>query len=1838
MSAGPRPPERPLRGGSRLAGDRKGRPDPALPARSGVRGGRPGTGGLSGARLSPHHRFGQRPEGARTAAGKRSQRREEEQGAGTGLRAASSAPSIPLRSRGAPPRPRLRRPPPDTARWRREDAADDRSRPSAGRGAGCPPPPVPPAAPGLRAGGCRGAGPGTGGGVALPQLRPRPFPAPSPPPRPPPSSPPRPSPPRPPARPRAPRTCRVRRSQRPAAAPSWGAGPAPPRPAPAAADWPRRPPLRPHANDGGPAPAPLAAARSGPAARPRPSRCGTIALVTRCWAGRDHSRAGGERPSPPPPLPRHRRVAHRTGISCRRFSLFPLAERRGRAGGGGGRWRRGAVSAGGPVRLAVRGGLRERRAAQGLRELRSFGGSGRCMGWEARGATGLRGLWGCELCGSSLACSSRSRCGGRGWALGARTGRAPGAPGAASHPAAPLCPPLAAPPGGGSEWERAFLQSPALPPHHRRAARPAGSTAFRCCLGALEGAALAQGAEYQLRLSLFDATYHHFFGRTWRSARRAARAAPPRTTRVAFNESVYFHTSLNHPGIAAVVEVVVTASKGDGGSRHLSCGFGLIPLFSSGSETMDSAPEDRTLKLYHGTPRALLHPRFQDPVEKNKYLTVMERSHLQYTLKPHQPLEMIFHLLPENLLVSGLQNVPGLLPAHGATGDCLQKPRPMKPVTCYLERLSVRLYPSLEEFEEELLDLLNSDRLLKANAVPDGDGVAVRERRLHVGVHNGLRFVQVPQVAVLVLEAEAAQGSCQRVPGSRGRGEGQALVLRSRIHLSEMVPHAAFGVCFQLEYVFCASGRAGGKALPGSARAEAADMCSVRWAVWSPVLGAGEAEVVLPLRGGAHRSPCQALVYRSVPSGRSSRRGKHGESGTVQFRVSTDSEEHLVTAVESLRKARDEPERPPAPALSSSVPPQMEASPRGPGLSVSQLSALPRGREQPPVPHGRSSQQEGGITHLEADLGSPDPEPHTGDQLRALPFAPLQVPMAALGLQAGRSHTLLSRASLARLRAAGFPDILDHNQEPVEVSEPGRPVSFSPQLEEADPLQGNEIILQFLAFGRDARDSVEGTWPGTVFLTFQFYRFPPVTTPRLQLVSMDGGAAAVPVQLLVRVNKDGTLSTGPPGFQLKYLVDPAFLRRGEQCWFLRYLAEHSLQIDVWDGDSLLLVGSAAVKLEPLLRQGRAAVRTHHELEVATTEYEPDVTVMGREALRHGALRPLGVHVAVRGRLHLCLANVGHPCEETPGRLPSSPPPRSRLVPAADGAGSVLAGSWLSLNLAGGRHVSRARRLAEVDSALADVLRSRRLEARLPPPAVPSEAAAARRRKLRRMALVRQQEDAGGERTPQVSGWQEQRSRHLRDLQIIDAYREHMKGESISRMLSQAITSTHTVHAVLGTAEFFEFALKNPYSIRHTVTIEVDHPELSVILDPREWRHFKALTKSATPVEEEMFHVRDDLRPQVYLRPKETIRIPFKYQTFSSDPAVTTVQGPAGLEAGADVATPLLGESGAGGTKHIQVSFRLSGGKPIALLRVKVEPQPHVVDQTFRFYHPELTFLKKSIRLPPWHTLPGAPVGMPGGEPEMFVRCSDPNIICETKNMGPGEPQDIFLKVAGGPSPQIKKFFVAIYMDAWLAAPVQIWQFYLHSLQRLDVSCTAGQLSRLSLLLRGTPAPRRVRVFTSHPQELEVDPSGAFLLPANGIQDLYVGVRPRRAGSRFIYLNLVDVESHQLVSSWLLCLACRQPLISKAFEISLPTGGGRGCNKRITYTNPYPSPRLYFLRTNRPDLLQFREDSFQVAGGEVYTIGLRFAPSQGEGEEEILIHINDHEDKNEETFCVKVLYQ
>ncbi|XP_032250876.1 nephrocystin-4 isoform X5 [Phoca vitulina] len=1393
-----------------------------------------------------------------------------------------------------------------------------------------------------------------------------------------------------------------------------------------------------------------------------------------------------------------------------------------------------------------------------------------------------------------------------------------------------------------NDWLRILDQNVLVPPHPQRARQPLKeSTAFQCVLKCLDGPLIKQGmlevlseVGCHLRVSLFDVTYRHFFGRTWKTAVRPVEQLSRQPSRIIFDEPVYFHTSLNHPNVVAVVEVVTEGRKRDGSLQALSCGFGILRIFGNKLESPTSASQDKRLRLYHGTPRALLHPRLQDPVEQNRHMTLLESCGLQYALRPHPPLEPVFHLLPENLLVSGLQHIPGLLPAHGDKGDALRKPHLQKSVTWYLDDLFFTLYPSLEKFEEELLELLISDHFREGGVPLDGSALEILERRLCVGVHNGLGFVQRPQVMVLVPEMDVAltrSASFSRKVGSSSKASSgsQALVLRSRLRLPEMARHPAFAVVFQLEYVFNGPSGLDGKAASVTSLSSGACMHMVRWAVWNPLLEAGSGKVILPLQGGIRPNPSHCLVYKVPPASMSSEEVKQVESGTIQFQYSLSPEGHLDTAtglVHSPEAERQPSRRPPTSPATVALP--AGGSPTVPHSVPLGDTVFPATRQlcAPPGPGG-------------APLGGQDLSPGGPAEPGVLGPGSLRCGSAAgAAFHAGACPDC--RGSPGQ-EASGFPEILDANKQPAEAVNPTDPVKFNPQKEESDCLQSNEIVLQFLAFSRVSQDCQGAPWPKTVYFTFQFYRFPPVTTPRLQLVGLDETGrtrSGSLLYLLVLTDKDDSSEAGPPGFQLKYLVEPGFLKPGEQRWFTHYLAAQTLQIDVWDGDSLLLVGSAAVQMKQLLRQGRPAVQVLHELEVVATEYEQDV-VVSADVTRFGCVKPIGVYTVVKGWLHLTLANVGHVCEQRVRNSGSLPPSRSRVI-SNDGASHFEGGSLLTRGgLRPLKNVVQAQKLADVDRELAAMLFTHTQHRSKGPQGIGHEGDAVRRRKLERMRSVRLQESGG-----ELSCWgasmlaqQSIRAQHARDLQVIAAYRERTKVESITSALSLAITTKHTIHVTLGTAEFFEFALRNPHNMQHTVTIEVDNPELSIIQDSREWRYFKDAAKLHTPVEEDMFRLRGSLAPQIFLRPRETTHIPFRYQTFSvGQPALVQASAELRSEKGMDARSPQ--KSSAMPTKHAKVLFRGSGGKPIAVLCLTVETQPHVVDQVFRFYHPELTFLKKAIRLPPWHTLPGAPVGRPGEEPPVHVRCSDPNVICETQNVGLGEPRDVFLKVASGPSPESKDFFVTVYADNWLATPVQIWQVHLHSLQRVDVSCVTGQQTRLSLVLRGTQTVRRVQAFTSHPQELKTDPKGVFVLPPHGVQDLHVAVRPQRAGSRFIHLNLVDVDYHQLVASWLVCLSCRPPLISKAFEITLAAGAGKGANKRITYTNPYPSQRTYHLHSDHPDLLQFREDCFQVRGGETYTIGLRFAPRQSAGEEEILIYINDHEDKNEEAFCVKVTYQ
>lgn len=184
---------------------------------------------------------------------------------------------------------------------------------------------------------------------------------------------------------------------------------------------------------------------------------------------------------------------------------------------------------------------------------------------------------------------------------------------------------------------------------------------------------------------------------------------------------------------------------------------------------------------------------------------------------------------------------------------------------------------------------------------------------------------------------------------------------------------------------------------------------------------------------------------------------------------------------------------------------------------------------------------------------------------------------------------------------------------------------------------------------------------------------------------------------------------------------------------------------------------------------------------------------------------------------------------------------------------------------------------------------------------------------------------------------------------MEFYRNQTKHDQIMNKLNEYITTEYAIYPNFGIVEFFEFVLTNPYNQAQTVTIVMDDPDIQVVTDSREWRHLKMLHQIYTAVEDNMFHREESTLisdtavvkyPQIFMRPKETINIPFKYQTFRADSRVVSDSNKSGYQ------KQQVGRI-AYEIKKILVYFRADDKNPISILRLIVDQQPHVVNQTFR---------------------------------------------------------------------------------------------------------------------------------------------------------------------------------------------------------------------------------------------------------------------------------------------------
>nr|XP_002122811.1 nephrocystin-4 isoform X1 [Ciona intestinalis] len=1333
--------------------------------------------------------------------------------------------------------------------------------------------------------------------------------------------------------------------------------------------------------------------------------------------------------------------------------------------------------------------------------------------------------------------------------------------------------------------------------------------------GNLTGGVEVYDTEYETRFTLFDLLHHKFIGRTWKG--KPVKCSEGQSSNVSFNQPVYFHTSLLDNNILLVVEIVKIQTPknplpNDKPAKKLSClGWGIVRLFKSGQQLKDVSElgdQAKKFDVYQGSPRALLY--MEDPVESNPLIKSVPGCQVTFTLRKHFALSPVIHLMPDNVLFGSDERVPGMLNIAVKSGpvvDYYLKANSLKPCVGYIDKLTINLGMRIDKFEEELCRRCNEDRMRKDDMTDDGKTVIVSERRLMIGAHNGFCYIQKPQY--VHVEPEAVIGGA-RVGSFRGKRKDNSsvsspsgsmnLVLRSRVQLNEMLPDPHIAIVMQLEYVLAVphSGYGNVTGSMSSLRSQPVTVM-LRWAAWCPytMQRLPQEPITVVLKGGMSSNPDKLYFYKLI-------KNEEGEvkNGSVKFCYLTS----------------DEPPQPSISSKSTTVSPEMRPS------------------KQNPLENNFSVTQDNTynveITHLEAE-----------DHVHPV-HAPPILPIA-------QSVPALSRASYARLYTSGFPDIMDRSNSPAQVVDASDPM-FRPAINNdiTDVLQTNEIIIQFLAFSHPVPASSEAPPPPihSIFFSFQFYRFHPVSTQRMSIIrkpDIEGNPQAPCV--LRKIESGEKLDEGRPGLEIKYYVDPVHMKPGDNATFLKYLSTHNLHVDVWDGDSLMLLGSLSVPLKHLMRGGKPAVCVNHELDIVHSEHSDVAPTFTGDLNSSGSVRPLGLVKTHRGKLHLRLGNVGFPSESKSSV--SSVVKKNHLV-VADLSGCGFQGGSLASALQQSninrKYVNRCKvkKLAESNQELSELLlmNVKKDDALGKENTSDVEQDADRKRKIARMIAVRNMEQPReegsiinkpsiGQRALQNN---QERSLKQRDLHTVATYRYRLKSEHIMEMLLLSITTKHTIRPTLGSAEFVELQLKNPFSVQQTVTIECDNPELRVITDTREWRYFKSLAGLHTPVEENMFNFDPNTSlPQVFLRPKEKVYIPFRYQGYEADHTVSPQGAGHHFKATKTSLQPSKQQNNHGTIKAkiIKAVLRTMDGRPLSVLQLSIDPQPHVVDQTFRFYNPEQTFMKKRFRLPPFNV---------NTDEQFHVVCSDQEIVCQARSLNRDEPREIFIKAPSGSSPTVRRFYLAIYNDPFLAIPAQIWSFYVHALQRVDVNCVLGQTSRFSLVLRGTQTARMVQCFASHKQEMQLAPDEAFLLPANGVHEINVGVRTTSTtrSSKHMYVNVVDTEYHQLIRTWLVAVKTREPMITKEFDIELPRSGGKACNKVISYTNPYPNIKKFHLMTSRSDLLHFRDVEMELGPGETTSIGLRFASGvKQSGKFPVHIFINDVDDKNEETFLVNVTY-
>ncbi|VDO30986.1 unnamed protein product [Onchocerca flexuosa] len=632
---------------------------------------------------------------------------------------------------------------------------------------------------------------------------------------------------------------------------------------------------------------------------------------------------------------------------------------------------------------------------------------------------------------------------------------------------------------------------------------------------------------------------------------------------VLFTEEIFFWCSFTD-NIDVVLEIV-EGEHGEQNSDHLfTAAWTSLPLASTGNSVVGYISPSHTLRfhrlpLYLGSPKALF---FMNSGIEMADLPRKTNIGLEIGLQTYQEMCSVLDFIPEWYMFDKWEDIPGLRTFYDDKSRTVV-PKALKSRTSILSKIKLSFGVDVHKFEHFLLHLMNNDRLYRANRSPADINVKmmeVLERRITIGVHNGLCYVEKPQCLHLNLWENQfciASGMRQNKLSNKSNltSHSQSLFMNGSVILNRLFTDGHFALIFSLDYLV------GVYSCDGTVHSSQSVM--ICWGAWCPfaVDIVPDDEITVLLFGGSNINPDERLAFKNSLAFRSDLHFcdqfprikitfMYSELGETEQLLDTSicvKRESLIQNVKGLNVELTELQN--HHTLNSTKAVQNSEKKRE---NKREINSLPSSLLEKENFGGKIS------FNNEQKCNT-----YTSVKINSLPLV---------------RTSSISRASLATLADVSFAPIKDRNgNSPKLVNIDNFPApDFNIELN--DKLNTNETIVQFRAIRISWGDDCIKI-PAVIFFTMEFYRFHTITTERF----------------------------------VRYMVDRNSLPDEDEDDYINYLANGHAIIDVWDADSLLPLGKSYIPLKSLLRHGSEAIQTDMRSAVVLNNF-PESSIITCEIL------------------------------------------------------------------------------------------------------------------------------------------------------------------------------------------------------------------------------------------------------------------------------------------------------------------------------------------------------------------------------------------------------------------------------------------------------------------------------------------------------------------------------------------------------------------------------------------------------------------------------------------------